>query len=156
MTDQAQNTEFCRKPQIFAESPLFLEVQALGGCRKPRTTADFCRKPKRLGSSSQGGTLVKLQQCSYSSPSLGIDICMVAKRTVLMEAVMREREVRCSQCHVEPNNNDGASQVSRAGGCFFFFKVVIGHLAVESGALDLSWLDLHWKAFSSKRGLFSR
>ena len=48
MTERAQNADFRRKPQIFANSPLHLEIQALnfGGCRKPQKTADFHRKPK--------------------------------------------------------------------------------------------------------------
>ena len=46
MTEKAQNTDFCRKPQSFADSPLLLEIQAFGGRRKPQKTADFRRKPK--------------------------------------------------------------------------------------------------------------
>ena len=46
MTENAQNADSRRKPQIFADSPLLLEIQAFGGCRKPQKTADFRRKPK--------------------------------------------------------------------------------------------------------------
>ena len=46
MTENAQNADFRRKPQIFADSPLLLEIPALGGRRKPQKTADFRRKPK--------------------------------------------------------------------------------------------------------------
>ena len=46
MTERAQNADFRRKPQIFADSPLLLEIQAFGGRRKPQKTADFCRKPQ--------------------------------------------------------------------------------------------------------------
>ena len=53
MTERAQNADFRRKLQIFADSPLLLEIQAFGGRRKPqetadfrRKTADFCRKPE--------------------------------------------------------------------------------------------------------------
>ena len=46
MTENAQNADFRRKPQIFADSPLLLEIQAFGGRRKPQKTADFRRKPK--------------------------------------------------------------------------------------------------------------
>ena len=46
MTERAQNADFRRKPQIFADSPLLLEIQAFGGRRKPQKTADFRRKPK--------------------------------------------------------------------------------------------------------------
>ena len=46
MTKRAQNADFRRKPQIFADSLLLLEVQAFGECTQPRKTADFRRKPK--------------------------------------------------------------------------------------------------------------
>ena len=39
--ERAQNADVCRKPQIFADSPLLLEIQAFGGRRKPQKTADF-------------------------------------------------------------------------------------------------------------------
>ena len=40
MTERAQNADFRRKPQIFADSPLLLEILAFGGRRKPQKTAD--------------------------------------------------------------------------------------------------------------------
>ena len=46
MTESAQNADFRRKPQIFADSPLVLKIPAFGGRRKPQKTADFRRKPK--------------------------------------------------------------------------------------------------------------
>ena len=46
MTERAQNADFRRKPQIFADSPLLLEIQAFGGRREPQKTADFRRKPQ--------------------------------------------------------------------------------------------------------------
>ena len=46
MTERAQNADFRRKPQIFADSPLLLEIPAFGGRRKPQKTTDFRRKPK--------------------------------------------------------------------------------------------------------------
>ena len=46
MTENAQNAHFRRKPQIFADSRLLLEIEAFGGRRKPQKTADFRRKPK--------------------------------------------------------------------------------------------------------------
>ena len=46
MTENAQNADFRRKPLIFADSPLLLEIQAFGGRRKPQKTADFRRKPQ--------------------------------------------------------------------------------------------------------------
>ena len=46
MTENAQNADFRRKPQIFADSRLLLEIEAFGGRRKPQKTADFRRKPK--------------------------------------------------------------------------------------------------------------
>ena len=65
VTERAQNPDFRRKPQIFADSVLLLEIQAFGGRRKPQKTADFCRKPKisqktagscRLGSVTLGAS----------------------------------------------------------------------------------------------------
>ena len=53
MTESAQNADFRRKPQIFADSPLLLEIPAFGGHRKPQKnrrfsqkTEDSRRKPK--------------------------------------------------------------------------------------------------------------
>ena len=46
MIERAQNADFRRKPQIFADSPLLLEIQAFGGRRKPQKTAGLRRKPK--------------------------------------------------------------------------------------------------------------
>ena len=46
MTERAQNADFRRKPQIFADSPLLLQIQAFGGRRKPQKTADLHREPK--------------------------------------------------------------------------------------------------------------
>ena len=46
VTENAQNADFRRKPQIFADSPLLLGIPAFGGRRKPQKTADFRRKPK--------------------------------------------------------------------------------------------------------------
>ena len=46
MTESAQNADFRRKPQIFADSPLLLEIPAFGGRRKLQKTADFRRKPQ--------------------------------------------------------------------------------------------------------------
>ena len=62
MTERAQNADFRRKPQIFADSPLLLEIPAFGGRRKPQKTADFRRKPqilagnRRLGSVTLGAS----------------------------------------------------------------------------------------------------
>ena len=46
MTERAQNADFRRKPLIFADSPLLLEIQAFGLRRKPKKTADFRSKPQ--------------------------------------------------------------------------------------------------------------
>ena len=43
MTERAQNADSRRKPQIFADSPLLLEIPAFGGRRKPQIIR---RKPK--------------------------------------------------------------------------------------------------------------
>ena len=56
MTERAPNADFRRKPLIFADSPLLLEIQAFGGRRKPQIFAGnrrFSRKTAgnhRLGS----------------------------------------------------------------------------------------------------------
>ena len=42
MTESAQNADFRRKPQIFADSPLLLEIPAFGG----QETAENRRKPQ--------------------------------------------------------------------------------------------------------------
>ena len=52
--------DFHRTPQIFADSPLLLEIQAFGGRRKPQKTADFRRKPK-----------IFAENCSLASVTLG-------------------------------------------------------------------------------------
>ena len=44
VTESAQNADFRMKPQIFADSPLLLEIQAFGGRRFSQKTADFRRK----------------------------------------------------------------------------------------------------------------
>ena len=46
MTEKPQNADFRRKPQIFADWRLLLEIPAFGGRRKPQKTADFRRKPQ--------------------------------------------------------------------------------------------------------------
>ena len=43
VTERAQSADFCRKPLIFADSPLLLKIPAFGGRRKP---ADFRWKPQ--------------------------------------------------------------------------------------------------------------
>ena len=40
VTENPQNADFRRKPQIFADSPLLLEIQAFGGRRKPQISAE--------------------------------------------------------------------------------------------------------------------
>ena len=62
VTEKAQNADFRRKPQIFADS-LLLEIPAFGGRRKPQKTADFAENRRfsqktagnrRLGSVTLG------------------------------------------------------------------------------------------------------
>ena len=53
MTESTKNADFRRKPQIFADSPLLLEIPAFGGRRKPQKTADFRRKPKIFAEPSE-------------------------------------------------------------------------------------------------------
>ena len=57
MTERAQNADFRRKPQIFADSPLLLEIQAFGGRRKLQETADFHRKPKKTAGNRKLGSV---------------------------------------------------------------------------------------------------
>ena len=45
MRETAQNADFRRKPQIFADSPLLLEIRAFGGRRFSQKTANLRRKP---------------------------------------------------------------------------------------------------------------
>ena len=44
VTDRTPDAIFRRRPQIFADSPLLLEIEAFEGCRKPQKAADFRRK----------------------------------------------------------------------------------------------------------------
>ena len=53
MTEKAQNADFRRKPQIFADSLLLLEIQAFGGRKKPQKTADF-RRNRRFSQKTAG------------------------------------------------------------------------------------------------------
>ena len=46
MTESTKDADFRRKPHIFADSPLLLEIPAFGGRRKPQETADFRRDPQ--------------------------------------------------------------------------------------------------------------
>ena len=54
MTERAQSADFHRKPLIFTDSPLLLEIQAFEERRKPQQTAeifateDFRRKPQEI------------------------------------------------------------------------------------------------------------
>ena len=43
MTESTKNADFRREPQIFADSPLLLEIPAFGGGRKPQIFAENCR-----------------------------------------------------------------------------------------------------------------
>ena len=54
MTETTQNADFRRKPQIFADSPLLLEIQAFGGRRKPQKTADFRSENHRFSPKTAG------------------------------------------------------------------------------------------------------
>ena len=57
MTESTQNADFRRRPQVFADSPLLLEIPAFGGRREPQKTEDFARKTagnRRLGSVTLG------------------------------------------------------------------------------------------------------
>ena len=43
---ESPKRRFSQKPQIFADSPLLLEIQAFGGRRFSQETTDFRRKPQ--------------------------------------------------------------------------------------------------------------
>ena len=73
MTEKAQNADLRRKPHIFADSPLLLEIHAFGGRRKPQRTADFRRKPQICAENrrkSQIG-LRRLRSVTFSSALVG-------------------------------------------------------------------------------------
>ena len=73
MTENAQNADLRRKPQIFADSPLLLEIPAFGGRRKPQKTADFRRKPKIFAENRRKPQigLCHLRCVTFSSAFLG-------------------------------------------------------------------------------------
>ena len=55
VTEKAQNADFRRKPQLFADSPLLLEIEAFGGRRrKPKIFAQKTAGNRRLGSVTLG------------------------------------------------------------------------------------------------------
>ena len=49
MTVRAQNADLHRKAQIFADSPLLLEIQAFGGRRKPQIFVESQLRHLQLG-----------------------------------------------------------------------------------------------------------
>ena len=72
MTERAQNADFRRKPQIFADSALLLEIPAFGGRRKPQKTADFRRKPKIFAENRRKPQIgLRHLRCVTFSSSLG-------------------------------------------------------------------------------------
>ena len=73
MTERAQNADSRRKPQIFADSALLLEIPAFGGRRKPQKTADFRRKPQDFCRKPQetAGFLHRHLRCVTFSSALG-------------------------------------------------------------------------------------
>ena len=48
---------FSQKPQDFPDSPLLLEIEALGGCRRPQKTADHRRKPQQTAGNCRLGSV---------------------------------------------------------------------------------------------------
>ena len=74
MAERAQNADFCRKPQAFADSPLLLEILAFGGRRKPQKTVENRRKP-RLG-------VRHLRSGTFSS-ALYVCVCVCAFSSVV-------------------------------------------------------------------------
>ena len=55
MTERAQNADFRRKPQIFAGSPLLLEIQAFGGRRKLQIFAENRRFSQKTAGNRRFG-----------------------------------------------------------------------------------------------------
>ena len=82
MTESTKNADFRRKPQLFADSPLLLEIPAFGGRRKPQKTADFRRKPKIFAGNRRKPQigLRHLRSVTFSSV-LGIPKYVCAKLT---------------------------------------------------------------------------
>ena len=74
MTENPQNADFRRKPQIFADSLLLLEIQAFGGRRKLQKTADFRRKPKIFAENRRKPQIgVRHLRCVTFSSSLAVE-----------------------------------------------------------------------------------
>ena len=72
VTERAQNADFRRKPQIFADSPLLLEIQAFGGRRKPQIVAGNRRfSQKTAGNRRLGSVTLGVSPFSISS-ALGL------------------------------------------------------------------------------------
>ena len=112
MTEKDQNADFRRKPQIFADSPLLLEIPTFGGRRKPQKTADFRRKPKifaenrRLGSVTLGAPPLarpnKLPQRQKQTPNRLAILSLQASRDVKSIAAGPLRLVAPVRSHSRP------------------------------------------------------
>ena len=117
MTEKVQNTDFRRKPQIFADSSLLLEIEAFGGRRKPHKIADFRRKPKIFAENRrklQIG-LRHLRSVTFSSaqPTFGlgrscsssIDIAAGCRLDKAMVAIRNPSRGSCLTCSRSPTTS---------------------------------------------------
>ena len=79
MTEKAQNADFRRKPQTFADSPLLLEIQALGGRRKPQIFAENRRFLQKTAGNRRSGSV----RCvTFSSALMSSARCKMASSRV--------------------------------------------------------------------------
>ena len=67
MTERAQNADCRRKPQIFADSPLLLEIQAFGGHRKPQEI-----KPEIFVENRRSGSITLGPSCHLKLGPRGV------------------------------------------------------------------------------------
>ena len=85
MTERPKNADFRRKPQIFADSPLLLEIPAFGGRRKPQKTADLRRKPKIFAENRRKPLigLRRLRCVTFSSALMWIGVLWAGLRVAM-------------------------------------------------------------------------
>ena len=66
VTERAQNADFCRKPQIFADSPLLLEIPAFWRAQETAENRRFSQKTEDSRRKPQIG-LRHLRSVTFSS-----------------------------------------------------------------------------------------
>ena len=82
MTERAQNADFRRKPQIFADSPLPLEIQASGGHRKPQILAENRRFSQKTAGNRRSGSV------TLGVSSLALPYLSLSRKEILLAAWM--------------------------------------------------------------------